>query len=287
MSKGKTGAKQSTSSKKLDEDADTTAAAAASGPATMAEIATLLDQHRAALTSDIKSAFDTLEKKLDGMKATVVDQGERIVSLETNAETIAQRFEELEAANAKLLQDNKWIKTKLSSLEGHSRRSNVRVVGVPELLEGNRPTTFFSKMFMDVLGDEVLSSPPELCRAHRTSAVRPGPREKPRTVIVCFHHFQLKELVMREARKRGSLEFNGHKIRFYEDYTADVLQQRGEYKVQMSDLYKMGLRPSLLFPARLRITLPGGEKKWLPSPSAATNFIQNYGKDTGDGAHNG
>ena len=301
MSKGgKGGSKQpSNQTKKPGENTDshspTTAAVAqvaaavnagagVPGPVTMAELVPLLNQQREALASDIKSAFATLEKKLDGIKVSVVDQGERIVSLETNAELIDERLARLEAANAKLLKDNVWMKTKLSSLEGHSRRSNVRIVGVPESAEaGTQPTTFFSKMFVDVLGEQVLSSPPELCRAHRTSAAKPGRNDKPRSVLVCFHRFQLKELVMREARKRSSLTFNGHTVRFYEDYTADVLEQRGTYKTQMADLYKLGLRPSLLFPARLRITLPDGVRKWLPSPSEATDFIQNYEKDPNSG----
>lgn len=87
----------------------------------------------------------------------------------------------------------------------------------------------------------------------------------------------MKDLVMREARKQGELEYRGHKLRFYEDYSADVLKQRAEYKEVMAELYKRGLRPSLLFPAKLRITLQSGEKKWLTSVTEATKFIHNLG----------
>lgn len=253
-------------------------------PVTTEDIAALLDQRlekqRKALASDFKSSFDALESKLDGMKATIENQEERVTDLEANADVVAQRLDQLEAANAKLLKENNLIQQKLSSLEGYQRRSNVRIVNLPEaILPGPRPTSFFSQLFVDVLGTDVLPSPPELSRAHRTLTTKPGLNEKPRSVIVCFHRLQVKELVMREARKRrNSLEYKGHKIRLYEDYTAEVLKHRGEYKDQMAELYKMDLRPSLLFPARLRITLPDGNKKWLQSPTEASDFIRKYMK---------
>ncbi|CAL8360660.1 unnamed protein product [Merluccius merluccius] len=88
----------------------------------------------------------------------------------------------------------------------------------------------------------------------------------------------MKDLVMREACKQGQLEYLGHKLRFYEDYSGDVLKQQAEYKDVMVELYKRGLRPSLLFLAKLCITLQSGEKKWLTSVTEATKFIHNLGE---------
>lgn len=85
---------------------------------------------------------------------------------------------------------------------------------------------------------------------------------------------------MQEAHKKGELEYRGHKLRLYEDYSADVLKQRAEYKDVMAELYKRGLRPSLLFPAKLRITLQSGEKKWLTSVTEVLKFfIHNLGEN--------
>uniref|UniRef100_A0A8C9ZSQ5 Uncharacterized protein n=1 Tax=Sander lucioperca TaxID=283035 RepID=A0A8C9ZSQ5_SANLU len=49
---------------------------------------------------------------------------------------------------------------------------------------------------------------------------------RPRPVIIRFHRFQIKELVIPKARKRGELLYNGHKIRLYDDYSPDLLKQR-------------------------------------------------------------
>lgn len=59
----------------------------------------------------------------------------------------------------------------------------------------------------------------------------------------------------------------------YEDYSADVLKQRAECKEVMAELYKRGLQPSLLFLAKLCITLQSSKKKRLTSVTEATKFV--------------
>ncbi|KAL0150935.1 hypothetical protein M9458_053747, partial [Cirrhinus mrigala] len=69
--------------------------------------------------------------------------------------------------------------------------------------------------------------------------------------------------VIRESRKKGELLYDGHKLCIFEHYCPEVLKLCAKYKDVMSSLYKRGLKPALLYPARLQITLPNGEKKWL------------------------
>lgn len=236
----------------------------------------LLEQHRTAIAADFKASSDIINGKLDKIRADVVAQGQRIDDLESNAEDVSQRLATVEANCKYLEEENKLLKTNFSELEGRSRRQNIRLVGLPESLDvGPRPTEFFSQLLVEVFGAEALPSPPELDRAHRSLMPKPGPHQKPRSVVMCFHRYKIKDLVMREARRRrGTLEYRGHKLQFYEDYSVDVLKQRAQYKDVMAELYRRGFRPSLLFPARLRITIPGGETRRLASVSEATRFLE-------------
>lgn len=87
---------------------------------------------------------------------------------------------------------------------------DVRLIGVPEAVEGIRPTSFFFSLLVDIVGKDVLPSPPELDRAYR--ALRPTPAEgdKSRAVIICFHKFQTKDMVIRAAcKKHADLKCNG------------------------------------------------------------------------------
>lgn len=128
-------------------------------------------------------------------------------------------------------------------------------------------------MLCEVFGKETLPSPPEIDRAHLSLTAKPGPRQRPRPVILRLHLYQVKDLLIREARRRGKLEYRGQQVRVVDDYSPEVLSQRVEYREVMADLYNRGLKPSLLYPARLCITLPDGDKKWLRSTDEARKYI--------------
>lgn len=173
----------------------------------------------------------------------------------------------LTESNAKLL-------AKVTDLESRSRRNNIRVVGIPESVEGPRPTAFFADMLKEVFGEDVLDSPPECDRAHRTLSEKPKPGQRARPVIVRLHRYQVKEKIIREARtRRGKLQYRGSPIAIYEDYAPEVVEQRQKYREVMSELYDLGFRPALLFPARLVITTKDGVRMRLSSVSEAKAFI--------------
>jgi len=62
----------------------------------MPALTSLLEEHRqsisAMLSAELRSAFTSLEAKLDTVQATVTDFGERIESLESNANLTAERI---------------------------------------------------------------------------------------------------------------------------------------------------------------------------------------------------
>ncbi|KAJ7992781.1 hypothetical protein DPEC_G00282260 [Dallia pectoralis] len=198
---------------------------ASSASVTLAEISSQLEEHRKALSADFRSSFEALTATLDNLSTTVTEHGQRINSLEGNSNEVDGRLQKLEDTCATLQQDNVLLRTKLADLEGRSRRQNIRIIGLPESLEGPRPTVFFSQLLTDVFGTEVQPSPPELDRAHRSLAPKPSAGERPRAVIIRPHRFQIKDLLIREARRRVDLSYQGHKLRFYEEYTPDVLKQ--------------------------------------------------------------
>lgn len=241
-----------------------------------ADLEALLSDHKAALISEFKTSFKVLNEKIDGLQATVSGHNDRLTSLEENAETLHQRLEKVEATCDLLQTNNQRLQAKLTDLEGRSRRSNVRLVGLPEGIEGAQPTKFFSQLLKEALGEAVFPTAPELDRAHRSLAPKPGPGGRPRPVLLCFHRFQIKELLVREARKKNTLTYQGHTFRIYEDYSPEVVNQRKEYRNVMSSLFKMGLKPSLLYPAKLRITQTDGSRTWLGSIAEAEKFIKAF-----------
>lgn len=127
----------------------------------------LLEEHRASLATDLKNSFTALESRLEKMQTTVLDHGQRIISLETSAESDDQLIRALEARLVTLADSNNKLLAKTSDLESQGRRNNIRIIGLPESIEGPTPTMFFSKLLVELLGEEILESPPELDRVHR------------------------------------------------------------------------------------------------------------------------
>lgn len=99
----------------------------------LASITGLLVEHRAHIASDLETIHTTMR-----------EHEQRIVSLEDGAVSSDQR--------------NWGIGGKVC---------NIRIVGLPESIEGPRPTVFFAELLVELLGNETLPSPPELDQAHR------------------------------------------------------------------------------------------------------------------------
>lgn len=240
----------------------------------MASLNSLLEEHRKALAVDLKTSLASLEAKFDSIQAAVNDHDQKIESLETNANVQDERISALEASCAVLSATNAKLSVKVSDLESRSLRNNIRIVGLLESIEGPHPTTFFGKMLVEVFGKEVLTSIPECDRAHQVPGAKPSAGHRPRPVIIRLYKFQLKNLIIREARsKRGKLQYQGTSIAIYDDYTPEVLEQRLNYREVMSELYKLGLKPALWYPARLSVLDKGGGRKILSTVGEANDLV--------------
>lgn len=83
--------------------------------------------------------------------------------------------------------------------------------------------------------------------------------------------------MIREARSlRGKLQYRGTPIHIFEDYSPDVLEMRSEYRDVMKELYSLGLKPSLQYPARLFVSLGGAGKTRLHSVKEAEDLVSKH-----------
>lgn len=151
--------------------------APATAVASMPSLVKLLEEHRDALSKEFKSAITSLEAKLDFVQETVTDHGNRLTSLEANANQLSDKMEEAKCA-AMEGSYNK-LKAKAIDLESRSRRNNIRIAGLPESIEGARPTDFFfSRLLVELLGDQVLTTAPSTqspdCQAKSRVKIKSG-----------------------------------------------------------------------------------------------------------------
>lgn len=76
--------------------------------------------------------------------------------------------------------------SKLDEFENRARRNNVRVVGLPEMVEGPQPAEFLEKWFIETFGEDIFSPQFLIERAHRVPARAPPSGGRPRSILLKF-----------------------------------------------------------------------------------------------------
>ncbi|KAJ8386599.1 hypothetical protein AAFF_G00168310 [Aldrovandia affinis] len=252
-------------------------------PLTMEAISDLLDKklatHSQTITTELHRSFAVIETKLDTLQSTVSTNSLKITELESTINNHDQRLEALESTCSALASKNTQLAAQVLDLQSRSRRNTIRVLGLPEGVEGAQPVAFFGRMLEEMFRD-VLGGVPEIERAHRSLGPKPAPHQRPRPVLIRLLRFQEKDRIIREARaKRGQLRYGSHPVLIFEDYPPEIVEQRKKYSEVMATLYKLGCKPALHFPARLTVRLNGVEgRKSLSSVQDANIFISSLPK---------
>ena len=230
------------------------------------------------LASEVKPSITSLEAKIDNFQIQLSDHGQRLNALEENVTTYNDIVDELQARCTTLEETCVKLKAQVVDISSRERRNNIRLINLSESIESKAedgPTQFFAELLAEVLGPSVLPRVPKLDRAHRALRPKPAPGAKPRAVIARVHNYRVKEAIIREARrKRGQLFYKGKPVLIFEDYPPEVMDERSKYRDVMSELYKQGLKPALLYPSRLFITTKKGDRRHLASPKDALDFLK-------------
>lgn len=214
--------------------------------------------------------ISSLTAQISANHAAIARHDQTIQAIETSMNDFQGRITTLECTTSKLAKVNEQLQLKVDDLENRSRRCNIRVTGIPEGAEGNRPTSFLESFLGEVLGP--FTRPPTVDRAHRL-AIQRRQDGAPRPFIACIHHFQMKQRIMQLAREKGRLSYKGAEIHIYADYSAEVSRRRAAFTPVKAQLRRAGYSFSLRFPAKLRV-IADGSKYEFNSPAEATAFLE-------------
>ena len=249
---------------------------------TVASLVQELDKHKESLAAELKTFLTTsldtsltpIRTSLETINAALDSHNQMITTIENTLSTQSDEIAELTTRLDHLEKANAALTSKAEDLENRSRRQNIRIVGLPEGLEGGSPSEFISKLLRSLVGNDVFPTPPELDRAHRAPAPKPALGQRPRAIIARFHRYQDKERVLRWARlQKEGIKFDGNRILFFPDMSAGLAKQRATFKNIKAKLYAAGITFSLRHPARLCITA-NGETHLFNTPEAAETFYE-------------
>lgn len=200
-----------------------------------------LKQDNEQLRKDINSLQRELGSKLDNITEDMKALTERVEKAETRAGHAEDMILELTDALIECTKRQRSFQMKLTDMESRSRRNNMRLFGVKEGEEGKSVIQFI----VDLLRREVplpVGLELKIQRAHRVPAHKPRTGDPPRPIVVNFQEFTTKELILREAWRKGRIELSGRVIYFDHDYATEIVQKRKEYQVIKRALKESGVR---------------------------------------------
>ena len=220
--------------------------------------------------SDVANSIVAIEGKLSDVERDVAANATRSGEAETRVATTEDRLQHTQEALASATKRIAYLESKTEDLENRGRRKNLRIFGLRERAEGNKPLfDFVNDMLPRWLGfpDKTFT----LERAHRTLA--PAKPNQSRAVLVRFLRLQEKEFVYREAKKREIMHDDG-KLSFSQDLSAETVRIRREFAPVVKQFVDAGnFRGFHHNPCKLRV-LHNGRIHLFSTPQEAEKFHQ-------------
>uniref|UniRef100_H3ACC9 L1 transposable element RRM domain-containing protein n=1 Tax=Latimeria chalumnae TaxID=7897 RepID=H3ACC9_LATCH len=216
---------------------------------------------------DIHQTNSQIEERISEIKSSISNEAEhRLGNMEDLVHGLETTVQQLQETVVKLQE-------KTDDLENHSRRCNLRLVGLPKGEEGKDPVSFLESWLPSFLNLLDLSNNLEVERAHRAFLPRTSSTDRPRMLVFKLLCYRDKEVILRQARKLGTLTFKNKPIYIFPDMSADLFQKRKSFFSVKRLCKDLDIPFALLFPARLRIDFQG-QRLFFANPLDAENHIK-------------
>ena len=197
-----------------------------------------------ALLSEIKENVQgtNSDRKETGTQINGVDQKEeRNIRPEKNEETRIQKNEE-----------------RLRNLQDILKRSNIRIIGVPEEEEEEQK---IENLFEQIMKENFPNLTKEIDFQEVQEAQRvpkkPDPRRNtPRHIIITLPKIK-QERILEAAREENTVTYKGAPITLSADFSKETLQARRGWKEVFQVIKCKDLHPRLLYPAKLSFRMEG------------------------------
>lgn len=135
-------------------------------------------------------------------------------------------------------------------------------------------TTFVETLLKEGLGLVENAADVRIERAHRALGPQPPENVSPRSIVVRFSSFKMKESVLRKAWQQKGLVWREKRINLDHDYPPAILRKRREYTEVRRALKETGVSFQTLFPARLRVRYEEGPRTYDDIEEATEDMVK-------------
>ncbi|XP_036932812.1 uncharacterized protein LOC119007325 isoform X2 [Acanthopagrus latus] len=170
-----------------------------------------------AVRTELANNTAAIRADVETMKTTVAHMEQGLSSCSDDVTSLLTKVGKLETEVGNL-------QKKCLDMEGRMRRSNIRILNVPETPESSTPTAV-SKLLKEALK---LDKDVLIDRSHR--GLQPRSQDgRPRVIVAKVHYYQDCADILRRARESGPLRFRGTDISIFPDYPPSVVQARSAF----------------------------------------------------------
>jgi hypothetical protein len=142
------------------------------------------------------------------------------------------------------------------------RRPNLRIIGEHEnedfQLKG--PANIFNKIIEENFPNLKKLMPMNIQEAYRTPSRPDQKRNSSQHIIIRTANTLIKERILKAVREKGQVTSKGRPIRITPDFSPETMKARRSWTDVMQTLKEHKCQPSLLYPAKLSITIDGETK---------------------------
>ena len=135
---------------------------------------------------------------------------------------------------------------------------NVRIISIPEGVEKERG---LEEIFGQIVGENIPNLAKEASihvkEAERTPPKLSHDKPMPRHVIVKFANIRSKDPVLKAARAKKFLTYQGKGIRITSDLSTQTWNKRNGWGGIFKALSEKNMQPRILYPARLSFRIDG------------------------------
>ncbi|KAJ1131563.1 hypothetical protein NDU88_009898 [Pleurodeles waltl] len=238
----------------------------------------ILVELRAIKVSQEETRRETKEQ-LDQLNTHLKLLSTRVSQVEQRVSDLEDTNNQVEATTSRVQSELEDLQNKLDEMENRSRRSNLRFVGVPEEMEAGSSVT---KVVSELIGKIILPdrANPEgdlsIMRAHRVPFVRPVNSKYPRTILVSFGDFRIKEQILSQARKVREFKLDDNtRFRVFSDMLVAAAHRRHEFVGLIDDFKRWGASAGIVQLVKLKVQ---GSSKSFPKCPESKEFLAAYKK---------
>ncbi len=218
---------------------------------------------------DLKREIENTNKAVTAVTGQIEQMGKSVSLLQSRYDTIQAAVRKDRDQISRLESKFDDITLKIADMEDRSRRSNVRLVGLREGVEGDDCIAFLKanlpKWIPSIATREI-----KIERAHRIYSDKQSKR--PRTVIFKLLDYTDRQAILKGARAVYPVKFGSETLHFFPDYSADTTKKRKAFTEVRKKMDTLGIQSFLLFPATLKV-IHSGRQNLFRSPLEAEQYL--------------